>query len=251
MLELDSGLARKIFGAVERSEAGPSLIKTARWSGFRVEESDEEWLRALGPSAFIMSHMIWFYQYHLVLVELENGLTSAQKLVLQYGTLIHDIGEAKINGVGIGDVAAHIKTTDHEKQEAEIAMRILNSLDVEEDVRQNLRLGYSLVIMGNSPLLSHIHKAYEKLEYVSTALNVFRNKGIVNEGRMVRRVLVNDLSKVLDQYSDLGSVNVYLRFMKDVIEGAFDWSSNYSEGDIDNERFLIARGMWESFIQST
>ncbi len=247
MVELNNGLARKIFEAVEKSEAGPSLIQTARWSGFRAGESDEEWLQALGPSAFIMSHMKWFYQYHLVLVEFENDLTPIQRLILKYGTLTHDVGEARVNGVGVGDIAAHMKTTDHEQQEAEIAMQILDSLDVEESVRRDLKLGYRLIVMGEDPLLNRIHKAYERLEYVSTALNVFRNRGIANEGKMVRRVLTNDLSKVLDLYGDLTSVNVYLSFMRGVIDKAFEWSVNYPEGKEDDDRFVIAREKWDSF----
>ncbi len=203
----------KIHSAFENSEAAASLKSIYRWSTFRVNETDEEWREALGPTAIDYEHGYLMVDLAVdFLAHEKDRFTEPQQRKFLLGIMLHDFGESilKGNDDSIGDVSAQIKTTEHEKKESIIARVVINSLDLDESIKEEMITAYHDVVEGGDPELNKYFKAIEKSEYVLTAMQVYLHgkwqrsigkKGIENEIPLVGRVLVKDLPKVLENYA--------------------------------------------------
>ena len=197
--------------ALENSEAGRSLKETYRWSQFRKNESNEEWKAIYGATGQVFSHGILFYNFMRWFTRQEKERFNIEEVeTLLWGTAPHDIGEAKINGKGVGDIGAYAKTSADEKKETKIAYRAIDSLDLSDEIKSRLLDGYKKVIEGEDPKLHQAFKALEKTEYVLTAIKVYLNgkrlkfqgkPGLKFQEPMIGRVLVFDLPKVLEVYA--------------------------------------------------
>lgn len=200
----------QIAQALRASEAGRSLQETYRWSQFRDKESNRKWKELFGATGQVLTHSELFYHLMEWMVRREGQRFSPEKAeTLLLGVAVHDIGEAKINGKGIGDVSAFAKTKSHEKKEVAIAYKALATLDIPEDLRMELADGYKKVVEGEDQELHFAFKALEKSEYVITAMKVYQNsihlrsqgrRGLKHLEPMVGRVLIFDLAKALDVY---------------------------------------------------
>lgn len=228
--------------ALAKSEAGSSLKTTYRWTEhFRTDETDKEWRQIFGATGQVFTHGRLFYALMEKMAEREKDRFSPEKKeTLLYGTAPHDVGEAKINGVGLGDISAQDKTSTHEKEEVRIAKRVINSLDLPENLKSGLLNGYKEVIEGHDPELNFAFKALEKSEYVLTAIKVYQNcKKLKSEGKpalkleeaLVGRVLVKDLAKVLDVYAPkfLDSIGFIFKKGAPLIDEMFAFSLPWLE----------------------
>jgi hypothetical protein len=200
----------QIAQALRESEAGQSLMQTYRWSQFRDKESNGKWKELFGATGQVLTHSELFYHLMEWMVRREGDRFTPEKAeTLLIGVAVHDIGEAKINGKGIGDISAFAKTKIHEKKEVAIAYKALETLQISESLRDELADGYKKVVEGEDPELHFAFKALEKSEYVITAMKVYQNsmrlrstgrRGLKYLEPMVGRVLIFDLSKALDVY---------------------------------------------------
>lgn len=227
----------KFINALEKSEAGASLKTTYRWAEhFRTSETDEDWRNIFGATGRVFSHSILFFKLMEQMVARENGRFIAEKQeTLLYGTAPHDAGEAKINGMGVGDISAQDKTEADEKKEVVIARRVINSLELPAELKSKLLSSYYQVVVGRDQELYEAFKALEKSEYVLTAMKVYQNcKKLMKEGRpglaleeaLVGRVLVKDLTKVLDVYAPRfpNSIGVIFKTGAPLIDEMFAYS---------------------------
>jgi len=200
----------EVIEALDASEAGRSLRNIYRWSTFRQGESDELWREALGITAVDFSHGQLMYEIgrSFLRLEMERFSPEKERLFLS-GILCHDWGEAILNGRGVGDVSAQIKTRKVEVEESLIARQVIASLSLPASVKGELLDGYEQVVEGGDEELYEAFRALEKMEYVMTAMKVYqfcrRQKarniaGIASEVPLIGRVLVIDLSKILDVY---------------------------------------------------
>lgn len=225
--------------ALASSEAGASLKETFRWTTqFRTTETDETWINVFGATGQVFSHSVLFYHLSQYFLEKEKGrFTEEQEEIFLYGVGPHDTGEAKINGKGVGDVSAILKTQSDEKKESQMAKKVIAGLKLPEELRIKLLHGYNQVINGKDPDLHQFFKAIEKSEYVITAMKVYQNnRRLESQGRprldpymekaLVGRVLVIDLAKVLDVYAPVypNSIGAFFRNSEALIDTMLEFS---------------------------
>lgn len=200
----------EVMSALSRTAGGLSLKEIYRWSTFRRGEADKVWREILGMTAQDFSHGLLMYRIAANFLHLEKGRFSPEKEgVFLYGVLCHDWGEAIINGQGVGDVSAQVKTAEVENRESVIVRRVIASLSLPAEVKEQLLEGYEQVVEGMEEELYDAFRALEKTEYVITAMKVFQNcsrlrargfHGLEDEIPLIGRVLVINLSQILDTY---------------------------------------------------
>lgn len=229
----------KIKTALEKSEAGKSLSETYRWGQFRKDETDEQWMGILGSTGRVDSHMRLFSKYTRAFAAMENGrFTEEAKEIFLDGIDNHDIGEAKINGMGIGDISAQIKTSADEKKESVMARKVISTLNVPQKLKDKMWYAYDQVVNGKNTELNQSFKALETTEYVLTAMNVYKNcrrleaqgkPGLALEDALVGRVLVINLAKVLDVYVPLypNSIGLFFKTNSSLIDKMIEHSSSW------------------------
>ncbi|HEX7042349.1 MAG TPA: hypothetical protein VF189_03800 [Patescibacteria group bacterium] len=198
----------QIIQAFKRSEAGQSLSKIYRWSKFRGSSSEKRWKELLGASANDFSHGLLFYGIGKEFLKKETGRFSPEEQrTFLNGLICHDWGEAIIDGSSVGDVSAQVKNNRHEEEESKVVRKVLTSLDIDNQVKSELLNGYQEVVEGKNPKLHNAFKALEKTEYVLNAIKMYRNstkrRGLNRNNLatpLVARVLVIDMSKIIDKY---------------------------------------------------
>ncbi len=261
----------EIKNALANSEAGISLQNTLRWSEYRNGETEREWIVKVGITGQDFLHtMVLMPGIAKAFLEHEGDrFTPAEKETLSYGIVSHDWGEAKINGRGVGDVSAMIKSMKDEKVESWVARRVITSLDLPENIKGKLLDGYAQVVEGGNPKLYDAFKALERSEYVITAMKAYVNckrlnalgkPGIKNEEALVGRVLIINLAKVLDEHVPNYPNSIGLMFKRvaplidDMFAHSLPWLSENPEWQgkrVDHkalaEAFMVK---WEAFKSS-
>lgn len=225
-----------IMEAFGRSEAGQSLKEIIRWSALRLDESDEVFTKRLGVTSIDFKHGMLMYHIARTFLKYEpHRFSQEEQNIFLHGILNHDWGEAVINGEGIGDINAHFKTADNEKVESRMARIAIASLELPEEIKNALLMGYEQVVEGKHPQLQHAFKGLEKAEYVMTAMKVYQNNKrakaagepiLKNEEPLIGRVLVIELTKLLREYAPVypDSIGMYLYNCRDLLEEMFEFS---------------------------
>lgn len=219
-----------IMQALEKSPAGRSLKEIIRWEPLRSGEPDEVFTKRLGVTSIDFKHGMLMYHIARTFLRYESGrFTKEEQAIFLYGILTHDWGEVVIDGDGVGDVNAHMKTADIEKEESRMARIAINSLDLPEEIKMRLLMGYEEVVEGRHPDLRHAFEAIEKAEYVMTAMKVYQNNVrakregqpiLINEQALIGRVLVIELTKLLREYVPVypDSIGMYIYSCRDLLE---------------------------------
>ncbi len=218
----------EIYKAFDKTPAAESLKNIYRWStgGFRTDESNEIWRKALGPTAIDFEHGFLMVDLGYALLEKEKGrFTEQQEDKFLSGLMLHDWGEPILpNTDSVGDVNAQIKTSEDEKKESVIARIVINSLDVNDSTKKYLTDAYHDVVEGGDPELYNFFKAVEKSEYIFTVMHVYiygkterenGRQGIENDKPFIGRVLTIDLPKVIDIYAKDYPDSIGARFKRD------------------------------------
>lgn len=230
-----------IMQAFKTSKACESLGTTYRWSTFRDDESDEYWHRLLGATGRVDTHGKLMYQIARLFLKHENSkhelFSPDDEQIFLNGLLVHDWGEAVINGKGVGDVSAPHKTESDQKVESDIARRVIDSLDLPDDDKNMLITGYEQVVEAVNPQMYEAFRALEETEYVLTAMKVFqrcRERELVGlpgaklELPLIGRVLVINLSNVLERHVPKFPNSIGRLFVE--AAGLIDQMYAYSEG---------------------
>lgn len=258
---LNERISEEIFSAIEKSPAGASLRETVRWDRFRdASESREYWKEILGDTAIVFSHMQLFSRLTYKFLENEfEHFTDHEKEILFLSSTVHDIGEAKIKGDGVGDIADPFKTSAQEKIEWKIARKAINQLNIDGELKKRLWDSYEKVIIGKDSKLHLAFKALEKYEYFLTAMNVFNNvserykqnlPGIVNAKKLVGRVLTADFPKLLENYVPHfpSSIESDIKYVYPLIDEAFSFSTPLNWATEEEAlQFESARISWENW----
>lgn len=230
--------------AIRTSAVGEKLATIERWQRFRSDETSEQWLELLGPTAVVLTHQEYFVQFVQQWVsELEE--LSLTQFVL--GASVHDLGEAEL-----GDIASPDKTASDEAQEVDLAVEAIRSLPLEKEQIRELIESYQTVVKGDNPALHYLFKSLEKTEYLDTAIHVFEQ---LNSGRamekgwlMIARVLAFDLPKVLTYAQALPNVvGKYLQSKTAQIDLMFAQSQTNVTEDF-RPQFVVAQQNWQKFI---
>lgn len=254
---------KEIFSAVKKHPAGDSLKKTERFSGFREDESNEVWREVLGASANTLEHSQLFTGVVSAFLSDEGDRYSTEERIkLVLGAAVHDFGEASINGDGVGDVAWYLKTDETDKEEAEIAHRVISELDVPDELKEDLHTAYKEVVEGENEKLHFAYNALEKAEYFMTAMKVYQNcrkrekigKPILrNEKDFVGRVIVNDLQNNIDTYVEHfpDSIALYMVGMISTIDEAYAFTKPHLQSLEDyGEKINKFEKTWAEFKEN-
>lgn len=254
---------REIFTAVKKHPAGASLKKIERYDNFREGESVKVWREVLGASANTLEHSELFTGIVLSLIKEEGdrySMEERRKLVL--GAVVHDFGEAFINGDGVGDIAWYLKTDETDKKEAEIAHRVISGLDVPDELKEDLHTIYKEVVEGENEKLHLAFKALEKTEYFMTAMKVYQNcrkregegkKIIKNEKDMVGKIIVNNLQNNLEVYVEEfpNSIGKYIERMIPVVDEAYAFTKPHLQSlEEYREKTKIFEKTWAEFKEN-
>jgi len=216
---MDSSI--NIRGTIRSSEFATQLAEMERWTGFQDKETREEWLDLLGPTAIVLSHQEHFTDF------VEKGGQSIEKEILSIlllASAIHDMGEIKV-----GDIPASEKTTADEEIESVAAIAIINLLELDLENLALLEFAYKEAIAGENAVLNFLFKAFEKTEYLDTAIHVFQklNEGLeMTHGKfLIARVLAINLPQILSFAEQLpNSIGEYLMANQELITNMFDFS---------------------------
>lgn len=235
----------QIKSALAESAAGKSLQKILRWTQFRTNESKKKWREAVGATGQVLTHSDLFYHHGPSFLKRENGrFTNSEQVTFLFGLSLHDIGESTNFESSIGDVGAYMKTSADEKREFKIAHLAIDSLNLPEETKLKLHDSYKKVVEGEDPKLHHAFKALEKTEYVLTAMKVYQNgkrmraegkRPLKYEAALVGRVLVYDLTKVLDVYAPAypNSIGLLFKNAAPLIDEMFTYSLPWLEANTE------------------
>ena len=258
---------RTLFNALEKHPAFQSLSTTLRWDRFRhpeLSETPKHWLNVLGETAVVFTHMRYFSQITEDFIKKEwTKFNKNQRRTLRLGVSLHDVGEAKIDGIGIGDVAVPFKNESHEKLEWEVAEKVIKSLpNISDSLKKELLSAYKKVVTGEDPILHGAFKALEKTEYLMTGLNVFKEvrrlqnmgyQGIFEAKKLVGLVLAKDLPKIIEKYAPQYPffIGGYLQDEMGTIDAAFaSTESFFKKGSVDHSDFERSKGLWKDYKES-
>lgn len=255
-----------LFNALEENIAAISLKGIVRWDRFRhpeLSETPKHWVDVLGETAIVFSHMRYFSRITEDFIKKEwPKFNKRQRRALRLGISLHDVGEAEIDGLGIGDVPVPLKNESHEKIEREVAKKVINSLDIPENLKKELNSAYQKVVVGKDPVLHNAFKALEKTEYLMTGLNVFKEArrrkniglpGIFEAKRLVGLVLAKDLPKVIEKYAPEYPffIGEYLLNEMGTIDAALASSESFFEpGTVDHSDFKRSKELWKNYKES-
>lgn len=224
------------------TEVGKRLSEIGRWKQFRTEETDEEWLSLLGPTAFVLPHQRHFVRF------LQRWISTPEHLLL-LGSSVHGIGEAVV-----GDTPYHLKTAESEAEEFAAAITLIQALDLETTLVQELEDAYRQVVIGENASLNALFSALEKTEHLDTAIEVFsnlqRDMKMVKGPILIFNVLSSDLPKVLDwaeKFPD--SVGRYLKYYQSTISDMFDFATSPDSTTTPTPQFIESLERWVAWIE--
>lgn len=229
--------------AIRQSPLGEKLSQIDRWQRFRTNETKQEWLELLGPTAVVLSHQEYFVDFVSAWV---NGLSQNMQRQLILATSVHDLGEAQI-----GDIASPDKKPSDEVIEIDFALKAILSLPLDHGLIEELVLSYESAVRGDDEVLHLLFKALEKTEYLDTAIHVY---GSLQSGKdmekgwiMISRVLALDLPKII-HYAELlpNIVGQFLLAHVDKIDEMFEQSERFVTKDIE-DTYVISLGHWRRF----
>lgn len=233
-----------------RRRFGPELQKIERWSGFRANETTEEWVRFLGLTAVVLTHQELLVQVVDKLLRHDPSVSDADKNLLMLAFAIHDIGE-----ISVGDTANPEKTEDTEQVEWIAALNLLRELASDVEDGHELTDVYMEVVVGDNAVLHDLFKAIERTEYFMTAMNGFRylvdsGDHAPNKWRLVARVLAFDLPVVItlaQRYPH--SIGSFLcseqAFVSQMLEG-----TEHAVTENYRANFEAAKSSWAYFLSS-
>ena len=240
----------RLIDSIRTAVRGSSLadqLKIERWQRFRSGETTAEWIALLGLTAIVLTHQEYFTDY---IAQWVQELDTEEQLLLLEASSIHDLGE-----ISIGDVPEPQKNGEDEKSEASATIKLIDQLeDLDVDQRTELKRAYEQVVVGENVALHLIFKAFERLEYLDTAVHVFMalNSGLrMDKGEyMIARVLAFDLPKIMNTVKQFpNSIGMYLHHYQKIIQSMFDFCQSSVDDDFQ-ERFENSQTQWQTYCRS-
>jgi hypothetical protein len=230
--------------AIRNSPVGDQLSKIERWQKFRSNETLDEWIDLLGPTAVVLTHQEHFLEFVLFWIKNLDEPTLRQ---FSLAASVHDMGEAKL-----GDIASTEKTVADELKEVDFALEAILSLPLDHPLILELLHSYQEVVKGDNESLHYIFKALERTEYLNTAIHLFEKlasgKEMEKGWSMIARVLSFDFPKVINYAESLPNiVGEYLATNRELIEQMFERSNFAVTAEFENN-FNNSKEMWQKYL---
>ncbi len=203
------------------------LRSTPRYERYMALENLEEWFFLLGSDVCLLTHgdatakiarkfIAYNYKHGVKLSKIE--ISS-----LMLAARIHDWGEIKIAGKGVGDITFEDKTDEDETAEASFFDKIISAID-DQQIRKEFYVTYQEVVLRQNPKLSEIFNAIERLGYLETAITSYKGKSgvrISNWKGLAGNVLANPMEKLLEYSQKYPYVGYFMMREKKTIEKMF------------------------------
>ncbi len=236
------------------------LSELLRYDRYRVldEESPELWVSMLGPDVLSLTHpavtaaiCLRFADYNE-----RNGirLTQEEQIIFFTTPWIHDWGELKVDGFGVGDVSYSLRTDADEKIEAQVFHMVASTIG-DMQARALFTEAYDTVAMDRTTKLGRMFNAVEQIGYLATAIRTYEgqsNQRIRNWSALCGNVLAHQIEKLLLYAQEYPYVGKVLQDHASVIDAMFEDVGKQPIGIdredrpfYDAEKFRTAREAWE------
>lgn len=237
-----------------------------RYNRFRSTETPEYFALLLGPDVKFASHPGVTHNIAKKFIESQNKNINTEKIdneeadTILTASLVHDLGELKIDGLGHGDISFEDHHLDHKKAEGIIFEKIIAKVTNESD-RKYLINTYDEVVQNNNSKLGRMFDSVERIGYLSTALRTFigiKGERILNWHGLVGNVLSNQIIQLLEFQKDYSYVYEILESNWQLITDAFNDVSKMEilkdrdgKPSYDLSKFNKAKEVWENVLISS
>ena len=230
------------------------LHSEIRYERFLTNESKDEWKRLLGDDVSFAGHPYATLDIIEEYISLNDKLNEEEKSDLRTVALIHDWGELKINGEGVGDISYSFKTSEDEKEETKMFLRIIDEIK-NENIKKHLLKIYKNVVLDRNSELGRIFNSVERIGYLQTAIRAykgFNEKHITNWRDLTGNVFSNQITALITYSQDDAAVKKILDTKKDTLTEilSLDWESEPFDADCTDtkEKFKNAQITWIKYI---
>lgn len=234
-----------------------------RYNRFRTIETPEQFALLLGPDVKFASHPGVTQNISKKFIESQNKNDNGEKIsseesdIILTASLVHDLGELKIYGLGHGDISFEDHSQDHEKVEGTIFERIVNRVADSSD-RGYITSAYKEVVQDKNSKLGRMFNTIERIGYLSTALRAFagiKGERIFNWFGLVGNVLSNQIIQLLELQNDYSYVREVLESNQQLITDAFNevtknkvLTDRDGKPSYDLNKFNQAKEAWENAL---
>lgn len=236
-----------------------------RYNRFRTIETPKQFAFLLGPDVKFASHPGVTYNIAKKFIESQNKNVNLEKInneeknTILTASLIHDLGELKIDGLGHGDISFEDHNQDHGKVEKTIFESIMNRVADLSD-RAYMTGVYKEVVQDKNSKLGRIFNAIERIGYLNTALRAFngiKGEKIFNWHGLVGNVLSNQIIQLIEFQNDYSYVREILENNQQLITNAFNevaknevLNDRDGKSSYDLNKFNQAKEVWENALIS-
>ncbi|EKE13630.1 MAG: hypothetical protein ACD_12C00887G0012 [uncultured bacterium] len=234
-----------------------------RYNRFRTIETPEHFALLLGPDVKFASHPGVTQNIAKKFIESQNKNENLEKIsdgesgIILTASLVHDLGELKIDGLGHGDISFEHHTEDHENVEETIFERIVGRVADLSD-RGYITTAYKEVVQNKDSKLGKAFNAIERIGYLNTGLRAFsgfNGERISNWFGLTGNVLSNQIIQLLNLQNNYSYVREILEGNQQLITEAFNevaknevLSDRDGKPSYDLNKFNQAKEAWENAI---
>lgn len=238
------------------------LTGLLRYARFMSGETPQQWVHLLGPDVLSLSHPHVTADITREFITFNNRIggheaqTAAEEQQLLVTTAyVHDWGELKVKGVGVGDVSFDQKTHGDEAVEETVFDLVLDTVPDDAGVDKDfLRRAYEEVVRGKPGRLWEMFNAIERIGYLQTAIRAFEGvdgQRIENWRGLVGNVLSNQIV-ALTRYAEtypyvqfiLDRENIFIHRMFDAVLSEQVPPDADEKPSYDMQRLLKASNTW-------
>lgn len=252
--------AREAFPSIETVETAFSdqLQGNVRYERYKNGETLGEWVELLGPDVLFLTHPgeAARHTYGVVATQEAYGRPIGPKLKTMLYTVpwLHDWGELKVEGQGVGDVSYDKKTDGTDQAEADIFGAVTSFIPNPND-RDIFRSIYSGIVRDPNSPLGKMFRAAESVGYIETAIRAYLGNGkrISNWQGLCGNVLQNMTIPLLALRQQHPYVDIFMSEHERIIDGMFNDTEGQpipfdSEGSLsyNPDRYNNALTAWKN-----
>jgi 5'-deoxynucleotidase YfbR-like HD superfamily hydrolase len=231
------------------------LHDNVRYERYMDGESNEEWVELLGSDVLFATHPYATLAIVNRIIEQEN-ISNTDAVKLRTAALIHDWGELKIDGKGIGDISYSHKTSEHEEVEHDIFKQV--TAHIPTDIQRHFLGIYAGIIHNRESMLGKIFNAAERIGYLKTALRAYNGvdgQRIKNWRGLVGNVFSYQIEPLIAFAENYPSVKLFLHTNKELIDEILN--ENWDEAPNDKDGLLTfvpkklrtVKDVWTTYIE--
>lgn len=158
------------------------LSRSVRYWAYQGDMDDRTFIRLMGPDVVFLTHPQETARIAKKFIDYSRSqgedISQEETSLLLTACWIHDLGELKIDGAGVGDVCSHKKGDDDVRAEKLIFLKVIEQVS-DPQQKEFMIKAYDEVVMNTQSKLGKIFNTIERIGYLETTLRAF--KGINDE----------------------------------------------------------------------